>query len=131
MESIKTEETIASSAKCAVTEQNKSKNEALATELNFELLKQYAWLSSAVCGGLILLIQMEVIESGKDVYISLMFFGLSILCAIFGQDYIVDSLLKDKRIYDISTILSRIRFVAMMSIGIGAGYLNASLFLFN
>ena len=114
----------------ALVDEGKLKHETLATELHFELLKQYAWLSSAVCGGLILLIQMKVIEAGLDVYISLSFFGLSILCSIFGQDFIVDSLLKGKGIYDIAKALSRIRFIAILSIGIGAGYLNASLFMF-
>ena len=111
-------------------EHGKIKNETLATELHFELLKQYARLSSAVCGGLILLIQMNVIEAGRDVYISLSLFGLSILCSIFGQDYIVDSLLKGKSIYDIAKSLNRIRFISMFSVGVGAGYLNASLFIF-
>ncbi|NCT48162.1 MAG: hypothetical protein GW763_09290 [Paraglaciecola sp.] len=114
----------------ASVEAHKTQNETLATELHFELLKQYAWLSSAVCGGLIVLIQMQVIKAGTDVYVSLMCFGISILCAIFGQDHIVDSLIKGKGIYEIAKTLSRIRFISMMSIGIGAGYLNASLFLF-
>lgn len=131
MESAPLNEKAQSVSASEVVAAGNSNNEVLATELHFELLKQYAWLSSAVCGGLILLIQMKVIESGRDVYISLVFFGLSILCSIFGQDHIVDSLLKGKGIYEISTTLSRIRFISMMSIGIGAGYLNASLFIFN
>ncbi|MFC4654837.1 hypothetical protein ACFO3I_07415 [Rheinheimera marina] len=105
-------------------------NETLATELHFELLKQYAWLSSAICGGLVLLIQTKLIEAGKDVYIALAIFGLSVLSSILGQDYMVDSLLKGKNVFQVAKQLARIRFFSVFAIGIGSGYLVAGLFLF-
>ena len=109
----------------SVTE-NKAKNETLTTELHFELLKQYAWLSSAVIGAIIILVQLKAVEMGNNVYITLGLLGLSIFFSIAGQDYIVDSLLKGKDIYRISKILKLIRAVSMCCLGIGAGYFTAT-----
>lgn len=104
---------------------NKRKNETLTTELHFELLKQYAWLSSAVIGAIVVLIQLNVVAIGNDVYISLASLVLSIFFALIGQDYIVDSLLKGKDIYKISKILKFIRGSSMMCLGLGSGYFSA------
>ena len=81
-------------------QQNKIKNETLTTELHFELLKQYAWLSSAAIGAIVVLVQLKAIEADKDLYVSLGFFVASIILSITGQDHIIDSLLKGKQIYD-------------------------------
>ena len=40
-------------------EKNKIQNETITTELHFELLKQYAWLSSAIIGAVVILIQLK------------------------------------------------------------------------
>ena len=46
-------------------EDNKKRNESLTTELHFELLKQYAWLSSAIIGAITILIQLMVVVLGN------------------------------------------------------------------
>ncbi|TMO62283.1 hypothetical protein [Pseudoalteromonas aurantia] len=103
--------------------ENKVKNESLTTELHFELLKQYTWLASAVIGAIVILIQLNAVELGKDIYISLGFLGLSIFFSLVGQDYIVDSLLKGKDIYAVSKILKLIRITSMLFLALGAGYI--------
>ncbi len=107
---------------------NKVKNETLTTELHFELLKQYAWLSSAVIGGIIILVQLKAVEMGNDVYISLALLGLSIFFSLIGQDHIVDSLLKGKDIYKMTKILKLIRGASMACLGLGTGYFSAGIF---
>lgn len=121
MESVKVEEKVVADA----SGDNKVKNETIATELHFELLKQYAWLSSAAIGAVIILVQLKLVEIGRDIYISLAFLGLSILLSLIGQDHIVDSLLKGKTIFRISKILKLIRLVSMGCFGLGIGYFAA------
>lgn len=104
---------------------NKAKNETLTTELHFELLKQYAWLSSAVIGAIIILIQLNVVVIGNGIYVSLAFLALSIFFSLVGQDHIVDSLLKGKNIYEMSKILKVIRGASMGFLGLGAGIFSA------
>ncbi|KPH62421.1 hypothetical protein AMS58_03980 [Pseudoalteromonas porphyrae] len=106
--------------------ENKEKNQTLTTELHFELLKQYAWLSSAVIGAIIVLVQLKAVEMGNNIYITLGLLGLSIFVSIVGQDHIVDSLLKGKDIYRISKILKLIRAVSMGCLGVAAGYFTAT-----
>jgi hypothetical protein len=124
MEAVKVEENINVDSVI----ENKVRNEALTTELHFELLKQYAWLSSAVIGAVIILIQLNAVELGKDVYISLGLLGLSIFISLIGQDHIVDSLLKGKDIYKISKILRLIRATSMGCLGLGVGYISSGMF---
>ena len=124
MEAVKVEENI----KVDSVNENKVKNETLTTELHFELLKQYAWLSSAVIGAIIILVQLKAVEMGDDVYISLGLLGLSIFFSLVGQDHIVDSLLKGKDIYKMSKILKLIRGASMGCLGLGAGYFSAGIF---
>ncbi|GHG01489.1 hypothetical protein [Thalassotalea marina] len=112
-----------------VTELNKAKNETVTTELHFDLLKQYAWFSSAVIGALIILIQLKVIEIGQDVYISIGLLSLSIIFSLTGQDYLVDSLLKGKSIYQMSKMLKFFRGLSMGCLGFGSGYFFAGIFL--
>lgn len=106
---------------------NKIRNETVTTELHFELLKQYAWLSSAVIGSIIVLVQLKAVEMGQDVYISLSLLGLSIFIALSSQDFIVDSLLKGKDIYSMAKMLKVARFVSMGCLGLGAGYFAAGI----
>jgi hypothetical protein len=124
MEAVKVEENI----KVDSVNENKVKNESLTTELHFELLKQYAWLSSAVIGAIIILVQLKAVEMGGDVYITLGLLGLSIFFSLIGQDHIVDSLLKGKDIYKMSKILKLIRGASMGCLGLGAGYFSAGIF---
>lgn len=124
MEAVKVEENI----KVDSVNENKVKNETLTTELHFELLKQYAWLSSAVIGAIIILVQLKAVEMGDDVYISLGLLGLSIFFPLVGQDHIVDSLLKGKDIYKMSKILKLIRGVSLGCLGLGVGYFLAGIF---
>lgn len=104
-------------------DEQKLKNETITTELNFELLKQYAWLSSAGVGAIILLVQLKAVEVGGDVYISLGLLMLSIFFSISGQDYIVDSLLKGNNIYMISKTLKLFRGSSLLLLGIGIGFM--------
>ncbi|WP_435274837.1 hypothetical protein ACMAZF_16490 [Psychrobium sp. nBUS_13] len=124
MKAVKVEENI----KVDSVNENKVKNETLTTELHFELLKQYAWLSSAVIGAIIFLVQLKAVEMGDDVYISLGLLGLSIFFSLVGQDHIVDSLLKGKDIYKMSKILKLIRGASMGCLGVGAGYFSKGIF---
>lgn len=109
-------------------EENKVQNKTLTTELHFELLKQYAWLSSAVIGAIIFLIQLNAIEIARDIYISLGLLGLSIFISLIGQDYIVDSLLKGKDIYEMSKIMRLIRWASTGCLGLGAGFFASNVF---
>jgi hypothetical protein len=111
-----------------IADENKKKNETLTTELHFELLKQYAWLSSAVIGVIIFLIQLKIVAVGEAVYVSMASLGLSIFFAVIGQDHIVDSLLKGKDVYQISKMLKFIRGTSMGCLGFGAGYFSITLF---
>ncbi|MBB1387727.1 hypothetical protein H5119_19795 [Pseudoalteromonas sp. SG45-5] len=124
MEAIKLEE----NSELDTVNKNRVKNETLTTELHFELLKQYAWLSSAVIGAIIILVQLKAVEMGNDVYISLGLLSLSIFFSLVGQDHMVDSLLKGKDIYKISKVLKLIRVVSMGCLGLGAGYFSAGIF---
>ncbi len=111
-----------------LTNASTTESEVLTTELHFELLKQYAWLSSAVIGAIIILIQLQVLKIGHDVYLSLGLLGLSIFFAVIGQDHIVDSLLKGKSIYQVAKVLKFLRILSMGCLGLGAGYVSASVF---
>lgn len=103
-------------------------NETLTTELHFELLKQYTWLSSATIGAIIVMVQLKTVEMGADVYIPLTFLGLSILFCIAGQDHIVDTLLKGKTVFQVAKTLKLIRVMSLLLLGTGIGYFLASLF---
>lgn len=113
-----------------LTEENKKNSVILTSELHFELLRQYAWLSSTAIGGLVLLAQLGAIPIGKDLYISLAFFVISIFSAISGQEYQVDSLLKGKDIYKVSKTLTLLRGTSMSTLGVGIGYFAAG-FIFS
>ncbi len=110
-------------------EESRKSNVILTSELHFELLKQYAWLSSTAIGGLALLAQLNAIPIGKDLYISLAFFVISIFSALFGQEHQVDSLLKGKDVYKISKTLTLFRVTSMGSLGVGVGYFGAGFIL--
>jgi len=112
-----------------IIEENKKNNVILTSELHFELLKQYAWLSSTAIGGLVLLVQLNAIPIEKDLFISLAFFVISIFSALSGQEYQVDSLLKGKNVYEVSKTLTLLRGISMGSLGIGVGYFGAGFFL--
>ncbi|PCI72347.1 MAG: hypothetical protein COB38_04290 [Gammaproteobacteria bacterium] len=112
-----------------IIEENKKNNVILTSELHFELLKQYAWLSSTAIGGLVLLAQLDAIPIGKDLFISLGFFVVSIFSALFGQEHQVDSLLKGKDVYEVSKTLTLLRVTSMGSLGTGVGYFGAGFIL--
>lgn len=103
-------------------ESNKAKNETVITELHFDLLKHYAWLSSAIIGAIIILAQIGVTEMGAHVFVSLGLLGLSILISLTGQDHMVDSLLKGKSIYSIGKLMKVLRVTSLLCLGMGAGY---------
>ena len=107
-----------------LAEDNKLKNETLTTELHFELLKQYAWLSSAIIGAVVFLIQLKVVSFDSSIYLPLGCFCFSILNSLIGQDFIVDSLTKGKTIYDISKKVHIFRALSMFGLGLGAGLLT-------
>lgn len=106
-----------------INEKNKLRNETTTTELHFELLKQYAWLSSAFIGAVVVLIQLKFITFEPKIFIVLGCFGFSILNCLFGQDYIVESLTKGKSIYDISRKIQIYRHLAITGLGVGSGLL--------
>jgi hypothetical protein len=110
----------------AILEENKLKNEKVLTELHFELLKQYAWFSSAIIGAVVVLIQMKIISFDSNVYIPLLCFCFSILNSLIGQDFIVESLTKGKSIYDISKKVYLLRMLSIFGLGLGVGLLFGS-----
>lgn len=105
-----------------IIEEDKSLEEALATETTFELFKQYSWLASAVIGLVILLVQLKMITVGLDMYIPLVAAGFSILIATVAKDIIVETLLTGKTILEIRTSLKIHRLLAMFSLGVSIGY---------
>lgn len=107
-------------------EKNKIQNETITTELHFELLKQYAWLSSAIIGAVVILIQLKVLTFGSKVYIPLGCFCFSIFNSLIAQDYIVESLTKGKTIYDISKKVYILRNFSIFGLGVGVGLLANS-----
>ncbi|WP_042149193.1 MULTISPECIES: hypothetical protein [unclassified Pseudoalteromonas] len=108
-------------------EENKNRNEALATELHFELLKQYAWLASSIIGVIVILIQLKVVEIDRYVYVSIPSLAISIFISIISQDKIVDSLSKGETIYCISKSIKVMRFCALGLLSFGAGFFTAGL----
>ena len=109
-------------------ENNKAKNETVITELHFELLKHYAWLSSAIVGAIIILAQTGITEMDVHVFVSLALLGLSIMISLTGQDHMVDSLLKGKSIYSIAKLMKFLRVASLLCLGMGAGYFSANIF---
>lgn len=114
-------------AEASLIQENKAKNETVTTELHFELLKQYAWFSSVVIGAVVILIQLKVVSFSADLYLPFGCFGASILISLFGQDYIVESLIDGKTIYDISKKTKIYRVLAMFTLFMGTGMLAATL----
>lgn len=110
------------------SEENKIKKEVLTTELYFELLKQYAWLSSAIIGAVVFLIQLNVVTFDSHIYMPLGFFCFALINSLFGQDYIVESLIKGKTIYDISKKVQVFRWLSVIGLGLGIGMLSNIIF---
>jgi len=110
--------------KAKSVKENKIKNETLTTELQFELLKQYAWLSSAIIGAVVILVQLKILTFDSSIYIPLVCFGFSILNSLFAQDFIVESLSKGKSIYDISKTVYILRILSIFGLGLGCGLLT-------
>ena len=125
-ESVQVENNEDSIKKSRSVEKNKIQNETITTELHFELLKQYAWLSSAIIGAVVILIQLKVLTLGSKVYIPLGCFCFSILNSLIAQDYIVESLTKGKTIYDISKKVYILRNFSIFGLGVGVGLLAYS-----
>lgn len=123
------EEIIKIDIEAGLVESNKLKNETVTTELHFELLKQYAWLSSVITGAVVILIQLKVVSFNSDLYMPFICFGASILISLFGQDFIVDSLLKGKTIYCVSNKIKIYRYTSMFTLFVGLGMLIGSLTL--
>lgn len=110
-----------------LVENNKANNETLTTELHFELLKQYAWLSSVITGAVVILIQLKVVSFSADLYLPFICFGASILISLLGQDFIVDSLLQGKTIYRISNKIKIFRYISMFTLFVGVGMLAGTI----
>ena len=123
------EENIKIDIEAGLVESNKLNNETVTTELHFELLKQYAWLSSVITGAVVILIQLKVVSFNSDLYMPFICFGASILISLFGQDFIVDSLLKGKTIYCVSNKIKIYRYTSMFTLFVGLGMLIGSLTL--
>lgn len=90
------------------------------------MLKQYAWLSSAIIGAVVILIQLKVLTFDSKIYIPLGCFCFSILNSLIAQDYIVESLTKGKTIYDISKKVYILRNFSIFGLGLGEGLLANS-----
>jgi hypothetical protein len=112
------------------TDANSHRQEVLTTEINFELLRQYAWFSSAVIGAVIVLMQAGVVENGAMTYIAISLISVATFASIIGQSYIAESLLKGKTVFEIANTLNRVRTIAMFFMGMGGGSLFANRFLF-
>jgi len=106
-----------------IIKENRIQNQTTTTELHFELLKQYAWLSSAFIGAVVFLIQLKFIAFEPKIFIVLGCFGFSIINCLFGQDFMVESLTKGKSIYDISSKIKIYRHLALGGLGVGTGLL--------
>lgn len=102
-------------------ESNKNRNETVVTELHFDLFKQYAWLSSALIGAIILLLQSGSLNLNIQTYTALALLGASIYLSLSGQDHIVNSLLKGRDIYSASKRLKLFRFLSLLALGAGIG----------
>ena len=94
---------------------------ATAIELQFELLKQFAWLGSAIIGGIVILLQLDQITIGKHVYAALSCFAISIVVSVQGQDYLVNKLAEGKVLEELASRMKLIRMTAFSLICFGAG----------
>ena len=121
------EESVKIDTEIDLEENNKIKNETVTTELHFELLKQYAWLSSVIIGAVVILIQLKIVSFTSDLYIPFFCFGSSIFISLLGQDFIVDSLIKGKTIYCISSKIKVYRHISMFSLFVGVGMLAGTI----
>lgn len=121
---VSTEERTQIESETDVTDDNKVKNETVTTELHFELLKQYAWLSSVIIGASVVLVQLKIVTFSPELYFPFICFGASILMSLFGQDFIVDSLSKGKTIYCIAKKVKVYRYSSMFTLFIGVGLLT-------
>ncbi len=101
--------------------ENELKNESLTTELQFELLKQYVWLSSAGIGAIIALIQLKLIPIDKLYILSVVCFLISIINSFLGQDQLVDALLQGKTIFSIKKRLVIVKVISFFFWGMGLG----------
>ena len=101
--------------------------ENLAVELQFELLKQFAWLGSAIIGGIVVLIQLGKVDLGGAVYLGLACFALSVLVSVQGQDYLVGKLTEGQTINQLASIMKKIRMFAFGLIFFGAGIMVSQL----
>lgn len=106
---------------------SKLRNEEITTQLHFDLLKQYAWLSSAGIGAMIVLIQLKVMILGPETFISLGMLGGAVITAVFGQDYLVDSLSRGKTIYEVEGKIKFYRYPSLALFGAAMGSVSVHL----
>jgi hypothetical protein len=92
-----------------------------AVELQFELLKQFAWLSSTIIGAIVVLLQLDQVTLGKHVYTALSCFAISVVISVQGQDYLVSKLAEGKVLEDLASRMKRIRITAFGLICFGVG----------
>ena len=112
-ESVQVENNEDSIEKSRSVEKNKIQNETITTELHVELLKQYAWLSSAIIGAVVILIQLKVLTFGSKVYIPLGCFCFSIL------KYKLQAVIIKKNIFHSLTTVALVAIIRQNSISKG------------
>jgi hypothetical protein len=103
-------------------------NNALAAELGFELFKQYSWLSSALIGGIVVMVQLKIIELGMFVYWPIGLLVLAIFNSMIAKDHIVDAIINNRSIQQIRKSLVVMRFVSMFSLGTAVGLFTGNFY---
>lgn len=103
-------------------------NNALAAELGFELFKQYSWLSSALIGGIVVMVQLKIIELGMFVYWPIGLLVLAIFNSMIAKDHIVDAIINNRSIQQIKKSLFVMRFVSMFSLGTAVGLFTGNFY---
>ena len=113
----------------AEIKENKLRNEAVLTDLYFQMFKQLAWLGSAIIGGTVILMRMDILELDKTTLFGIGLIAFTILNSIFCQVHLVEELAKGKTIYQIKKTLSIMLMISILALGAGVGSLSKELAL--
>ena len=101
--------------------ENIQRNEASIIEVYFEMFKQFAWLGSATIGGIVLLVQLNVLEMNAALSKEVAAFAISILLSIFGQISLVAALASGKTVAELRTAMTLYTIFILFVFGLGIG----------
>lgn len=99
---------------------------ALYLQLSSELLRQMAWLGAAAAGGMLVLLEAEIMDIDWISGSALILFAATVLVSVRGQEMLVDRFADGR---DIKTTARRVRGLVMFLLGLGAGILGAGVYL--